>query len=282
MIIASFTTIPERLKKGLPEICINSLLKQSIKPDHIIINVPEISKNGELYSKDLAKQLELISPIVTVQFGVQDLGPITKIVPTLSWIKNKNRDDAVIILIDDDCIYEPCMIETIIKIKTSKPDELVIGTGGRIKQNSKLEHTGVTNYNNLIAVDHIYVDIIETFAGVMYDYKLFKDTNFESWITEFPEYVMWADDIILSTWAKKQGAKLYKIIQNRSIIVKHDPKKTTELNFKNDFGGNNERVYDYFEELEIKERFETLLNKSKNNSFSDFTSNQKVFKDENT
>jgi hypothetical protein len=278
MIIVSLTTIPERLWKGLPEICIDSILKQSIRPDYIIINIPEISKKGEPYCKDKAIALEILSPLVKVQYGVKDIGPITKMIPTLNFLKSQNIDNAQIILVDDDCIYDPIMIEILIKTKTKKPHELVIGTAGRIKERNKLEFVGITNYDSLIIEDHIYVDIIETFAGVMYDYKLFKDLNFEEWISTLPDYVMLADDIILSKWGRKQGAKLYKIIQNNSI-VKHEPKRTAELNTQNDFGGNNERVYDFFEELEIEEKLKTLLNNSKNNSFSDFATH-KVFKEE--
>jgi hypothetical protein len=86
---------------------------------------------------------------------------------------------------------------------------------------------------------------------------------------ETTHFVMLADDIVLSTWAKKQGVKLYKIIQDR-LIVKHEPKNTSELNLINDSGGNNEKVYDYFEEIFDIERFDKLVSLSKNNSFNIF------------
>ena len=73
-----------------------------------------------------------------------------------------------------------------------------------------------------------------------------------------PEFVMLADDIILSTWAKKQGKKLYKIVQDEYNYVKHDPKKTTELNTTNDLGGNNDRVYNYFEDKLKSEEMQNI------------------------
>lgn len=274
MIIVSFTTIPKRLEKGLPVICIESLLKQTISPDYIIINIPEFSKNGEKYPTQFMQSFWGYEG-VTVQYGVKDQGPITKIVPTLDFIANKLdkldklSEDIFIILVDDDCTYKPNMIENLVMAKKKNPCEYVIGTSGRIKQNNKLEFIGVDSSwgNN----NHIYVDVIETFSGVLYDYRLFKDTDFLDWLDKLPEFVLLADDIILSSWAKKQNKKLYKIIQNRHPIVSHNPRGTPELSTKNDIGGNNEMVYDYLENLL---KTDNLLNMSKNNSFSKFVNNQ--------
>jgi len=275
MIIVSFTTIPERLIKNLPAVCIESILKQTVKPDFIIVNIPEISSKGEKYSLEHVKKLIENYPSVTVQYGTQngtqngvkDLGPITKIVPTLNFIKNTidQTSSISIILVDDDCSYEPYMIENLITAKKRCPNELVIGTAGRKKYRNKMEFIG-TVYNHppsdSIMPNYIYVDIIETFAGVLYDYSLFNDSlispNFIDWISKLPSFVMLADDIILSSWAKLQGANLYKIIQTRQI-VKHDPKQTTELNTINDKEGNNDKVFDYFEDLLRLERIKKLI-----------------------
>jgi hypothetical protein len=144
----------------------------------------------------MQKKLESLSPSVVVQFGVKDLGPITKIVSTLDFIKNKqlgpcalSEQDVSIILVDDDCVYDPFMIKTLFTEKMNHPSELVIGTAGRIKQRQKLEYVGVNGYSCPdMTDDHIYVDIIETFAGVLYDYALFKDkeNEFIEWISKLP------------------------------------------------------------------------------------------------
>src|SRR5579872_85062 len=181
MIIVSFTTIPERLSEHLPERCIESILNQSVKPDYIVLNVPEVSRKGKQYP--YPKNLEQFASVV-VQFGVKDLGPITKLVPTLDFIKDKKIESALIILVDDDCVYQPSMIENLANAKNKNPHELVIGTSGRIKCKNKLEPMGIISqpvynrqfsYNYSTRSTYAYVDIIETFAGVMYDYSLFKD-----------------------------------------------------------------------------------------------------------
>jgi hypothetical protein len=287
MIIVSLTTIPERLEKGLPGICIDSIMRQTIMPDYIIVNIPEISKSGKQYSYELAQKLEqtykdkvffqIKKPVVKVQFGIKDLGPVTKIVPTLDFIeKEVDKDvdkDIYIILVDDDCIYNTNMVESLVMTKKKNPHELVIGTSGRLKQKNRFEFVGA---NGSKTSDHIYVDIMETFPGSFYDYALFKDkiNEFRKWLSTMPEFVMLADDIILSFWAKKQGVKLYKIHQQVPTIIKHDPKKTPELNLQNDCGGNNDRVYDYFEDRmgneKNRERIDKLITESANNSFANF------------
>lgn len=277
MIIVSLTTIPERLEKHLPFFCIESILKQTIKPDQIIVNVPKVSKKGTEYSEKLAKKLSDLDPIVKVQFGVEDIGPITKLVPTLYYMKLALIEEAQIILVDDDCTYNKKMIENLMNTKNKHPEEYVIGTSGRLKQRNKLEFVGLAAHHYISEdqkPEHMYVDIIETFAGVLYDYALFKNTNFIQWLLALPEFVMLADDIILSTWAKKQGKKLYKIVQDEYNYVKHDPKKTTELNTTNDLGGNNDRVYNYFEDKLKSEEMQNILKIANNTSFAEFIKNR--------
>ena len=281
MIVVSLTTIPERLEKGLPEICVNSILTQTVYPDYIIINIPRVSKRGKLYNAEMVKKLEqtysrITRPIIKVQFGTQDLGPITKIVPTLFFIKHELsglNEPIYVILVDDDCIYNINMIERLTTAKKENPQEMVISTSGRLIQRNKFELVGPGASNSAKSKDDfIYVDIIETFPGSLYDYSLFKNKldEFIEWLETLPEFVLKADDVILSFWAKKQGVKLYNLRHKVLTILKHDPQKTPELNTINDGEGNNELVYDYFINRFEKERIGKLITDSRNNSFAKF------------
>ncbi len=253
MIIVSFTTTPERLEKQLPLYCIESILKQSIIPNYIVLNIPRVSKNGKIYSyesvKKLEKHFEKYLDTIKIQFGTDEV-------------------EVLIILVDDDCVYENHLIENLTDVKRKNPNELAIGTAARIKYKNKLEFIEPVNSDNNYDNDHIYVDILETFAGVLYDYKLFENTTatttvFTDWINDFPEFVMFADDIIISKWVKKQGHKLYKIVQSKSNLIIHDSKQTTELNTSNELCGNNEKVYEYLEQKEHNERINKLIMESK-------------------
>ena len=105
-VVFSFTTSPQRIHK-----CgemIRSLLTQSVKADLILLNIPKVFKRtGEFYKipKDLKKQIK-------VNVIKHDYGPGTKIVPTVSYLRESNWDeDTIIIYGDDDIRYLPRMIE---------------------------------------------------------------------------------------------------------------------------------------------------------------------------
>lgn len=270
MIIVSLTTIPERLEKGLPINCIKTLLKQSLLPDRIFVNIPTISKKGVPYNLDLASKLEELSPIVKVINANKDYGPVTKIIPTLLTLEQEftQTNDIQIILVDDDCFYNFNLVETLTTLKRRNPTELVIGTSGRIKSKT----VNYATVNGSRRSDNFYADIIEAFPGVLYDYTLFKGKTDEllRWISTLPEFVMLADDIILSFWAKKQGAKLLHVRQDISTLVVHDPQNTTELNHINDRAGNNDRVYEYLYDRTINKSIDKLIVDSANNSFAKF------------
>ena len=47
---------------------------------------------------------------------------------------------------------------------------------------------GMNGYNSGNCSECMYVDVIETFAAVLYDYSLFRDTNFVDWVCKLPEF----------------------------------------------------------------------------------------------
>ena len=103
MIYVSITTIPQRLKNLNKSV--DSLLNQTKKPDKIFINIPnkyrrfkEIIKNEEIPKfGDSSVQIT----------RCEDYGPGTKLLGSIDQI-NK---DSLVILADDDHIYQDYMIE---------------------------------------------------------------------------------------------------------------------------------------------------------------------------
>ena len=103
MIYVSITTIPQRLKNLNKSV--DSLLNQTKKPDKIFINIPnkykrfkEIIKNEEIPKfNDSSVQIT----------RCEDYGPGTKLLGSIDEI-NK---DSLVILADDDHIYQDYMIE---------------------------------------------------------------------------------------------------------------------------------------------------------------------------
>jgi hypothetical protein len=103
MIYVSLTTIPQRIKNLNKSI--ESLLKQTLRPDKIFINIPNKYKRfNEVIEKDHIPKFE--DTIVEI-IRCEDYGPGTKLLGSIDKIKK----NSLIILVDDDHCYENFMIE---------------------------------------------------------------------------------------------------------------------------------------------------------------------------
>ena len=103
MIYVSTSTIPQRIKNL--DKSIKSLLNQSKKPDKIFINIPFKYKRFSETIKD--DQIPKFDNNVVEITRCEDYGPGTKLLGSL----NKFKKDSLIILVDDDHIYEDYRIE---------------------------------------------------------------------------------------------------------------------------------------------------------------------------
>ena len=103
MIYASLTIIPHRIKSLNKKI--DSLLKQTKKPDKIFINIPYAYKR---FSEKIEnEQLPKFNNKTIEITRCEDCGPGTKLLGSL----NKLEKDSLLILVDDDNIYEDYMVE---------------------------------------------------------------------------------------------------------------------------------------------------------------------------
>ena len=103
MICVSLTTIPQRIKNLNKSI--ESLLKQTKKPNKIFINIPRKYKRfREIIDND---QIPKFNDSAVEIARCEDYGPGTKLLGSL----NKFEKDSLIILVDDDHVYEDFMIE---------------------------------------------------------------------------------------------------------------------------------------------------------------------------
>ena len=102
MIYVSLTTIPQRL--GSLHKSIESLLKQSKKPDKIFINIPtQYKRFKENVEEDKIPKFDEKVEITRCE----DCGPGTKLLGSLDKLKK----NSLVILADDDNTYDDYMIE---------------------------------------------------------------------------------------------------------------------------------------------------------------------------
>ncbi len=238
--IVSLTTIPDRLENGFPYKNVKDFHDNQLeKPDLIIINIPAISVKGVKYNKDKADEFKNIGQNVIVNWGVEDMGPITKLIPTLEYLKKTDIKDAYIILIDDDCVYNNDLIKDLKKMKRDNPEKMAIGYEGFI-----YSMFAPIRQSNSKTSKFIECDALETYAGVLYDSKLFLPyEEFKKFAIDLPDYVKKADDMIIGAWIRKNGGKLYRA--NSEGRVKHDAHDTTQLRDTNLTSGNTKSM-NYF------------------------------------
>jgi len=103
MIYVSTSTIPQRIKNL--DKSIKSLLNQSKKPDKIFINIPfKYKRFNETIKDDEIPKFD--SSVVEIT-RCEDFGPATKLLGSL----DKLEKNSLIILFDDDHVYENYMVE---------------------------------------------------------------------------------------------------------------------------------------------------------------------------
>ena len=103
MIYVSTSTIPQRIKNL--DKSIKSLLNQSKKPDKIFINIPfKYRRFNETIKDDEIPKFD--SSVVEIT-RCEDYGPATKLLGSL----DKLEKNSLVILFDDDHVYENYMVE---------------------------------------------------------------------------------------------------------------------------------------------------------------------------
>ena len=114
MIYVSISTIPQRIKNIRESV--ESLLKQTRKPDKIFINIPF---KYERFSETIDdKQIPKFDNNIVEITRCEDCGPGTKLLGSL----NKFEKNSLVILADDDHIYEDYMIDKFAYFSSKAPN----------------------------------------------------------------------------------------------------------------------------------------------------------------
>jgi hypothetical protein len=205
--IISFTTSPLRIHKC--EEVIKRLCQQTLKPDKILLNIPDIFlRTGESYTVP-----RFISnyPIM-VNYCGEDLGPGTKIIPTVKYAINNKYDiyNTRIIYFDDDIKYPKKMVEYYDKYMISH----VCGPCG---------FTPLNKDDTILYDKSDKIGIIEGFGGVCVSLEVFKDDFFEycNYCIQDKDARL-SDDVYLSNYYKKHNYSFQRMnvpIYSQSYII---------------------------------------------------------------
>lgn len=219
-VVISLTTVPGRYDKLLNTL---SYLKQQDYPvSAIYLTIPAISRRfGKAYPDPPPE----ITKLVTVVRIEKDYGPICKIIGALI---NEPDPDTLIITCDDDIVYSPNLVSSLVRESKTHPNSAVGGSGLFLSGGLTLYsyHCHSVYHRNFLLDFHIPdhgrdVEILCGFSGVLYPRSAFPQAQSEEELDELLRYtdhsmdIFLNDDVLLSAWMSHQGY--------RRVVVKDTP-----------------------------------------------------------
>ena len=219
-VIVTMTTIPERIASNTISKTLKSISLQTREPYAVYINVPQKTRKNIDYPIDELYKIAQDYKNVNINVVDEDLGPITKIVPTLQYI---NSNDYVI-LVDDDVQYIPEMIETLINANKD-----AVGFAGRKNMDflTSEYYTGT-------------VDFLETYAGVLYRGDVLF--GLDEYYKTVKHLCAGQDDIVIGKFLKSKNI-IPEIIPISKFPSDHNAEGTPELRNENVGNGANISCY---------------------------------------
>jgi len=247
-VIITLTTLPSRVE-GL-KATLNSLTNQSLLPEKIILNLPKVSKREKVgyqipsFLKD--------HPLVYINETEEDLGPATKLLPTLELYKNEL--DKQIIVLDDDQIYPKKLVENYIKYGKELPNSALTLCGWTLpknfKHNDREQIFGaiVRLYRKDESISKpLQVDCLQGASSYAVKPKLFDQAVFD--YSDAPKEAFFVDDIWFGGQLAKKGISVFivpissRFGRLRSIKQFYEESLSRKINTN---GHNNDTLYQYF------------------------------------
>ena len=177
-IIVSLTTSPIRIANIQP--VIDSIMQQTIVPHKIVLNLPHVFKRFNSTFDQIPDFLTNNNKILINR--CEDIGPLTKILPTVSIAESM---EDILISIDDDIVYPTNTIEGLLNASKQYPDNVIANSA---KHNYK---------------DNLY-SALEGWCGVLYKKKFLVDFNLDE-IKDYNKACYLSDDFTLSNYLAKQN-----------------------------------------------------------------------------
>jgi len=198
-IVISLTTLSERVDCIEPTLY--SLLDQSVLPKKIIVWVPKYSVREQ---KNISVEDLPSIPLVEFRVVEHDLGPITKLIPSLiEYGQNPNQR---IICLDDDIIYSRNLIESYEAESRKKPEAALAIIGYDVPANFIDKNRFDTKVYGTDIQNFVEVDVVTGYGSFMIKPSFFA----QHFLTEQrPKEAYFTDDLCVSGHLAQQGIKKY-------------------------------------------------------------------------
>jgi hypothetical protein len=198
-IVISLTTLAERINRITPTLY--SLLDQSVLPKKIMVWIPKYSirEQKEVSIDDLPD-----IPMVEYRMVDRDLGPITKLIPSLiEYDQNPNQR---IICLDDDIIYSRHLIESYEAESQKNPEVALAIIGYDVPANFNDKNRFKTKVYATNIQKQREVDVVTGYGSFMIKPSFFA----QQFLTEErPKEAYFTDDLCVSGHLAEQGVKKY-------------------------------------------------------------------------
>ena len=243
MIYVSTSTIPQRIKSLKKSI--NSLLNQSKKPDKVFINIPYKYRRFSETIKD--HEIPKFDNSIVEITRCEDYGPATKLLGSL----NKLEKNSLIILFDDDHIYENYMIEKFFHFYTKSPNNaysFYVHPLGKFGIGQGADGFGI-NTNCLDGIKDFYNKVVKDYKELflyddlwisyfLYFFKKNKVLSLQNHLKKDKEgksSFIYKKHIVASGLVEMYGENLIEAVKKRDEIAiksfKYMQEKTKDLSF---------------------------------------------------
>ena len=247
--VISMSVLPSRFKGLKPSI--NSLTDQSVLPEKIIMNLPRKFKRDSS-NYQIPKWVEN-HPLVEINWIETDLGPATKLLPTLDLYKEES--DRLIIVVDDDQIYSKEMVENYVGHEKELKSAAMTLSGWAVP--TSFDHSDkVQLYGGIVRFYRqdnsvkkpVRVDCLQGAASFAVKPKFFTSEIYD--FDNAPKEAFFVDDIWVSGNLAKTQTPVYVVPApfrfGRFVSVRQSTKfgLSSTANSTHD---NNNILYKYFE-----------------------------------
>ncbi|KAJ0391767.1 hypothetical protein ATCC90586_011407 [Pythium insidiosum] len=210
-VVVSLTTTPARLDKVMDSV--NSLLRQSLVPDQIYVNIPKgPMKRKPTRSYDdveIPSSLERLSPLVRINRCVDD-GPATKL---LGALRQENDPSTLIITVDDDFEYPTQLVEALSWEAVFRPENVHGVCGWGIMPMEWHSVGAVPAYvPYFMRPTGRYVDVLQACCGNAYRRGFFHNLTE---LADMPSVCVTVDDVWIAGYLRMVENRRTALISKR-------------------------------------------------------------------
>lgn len=241
-IIISLTTIPPRFNHL--KLTINSILKQTIKPDKIIINIPNKYNNFKMQELPKFKNKRVI-----INRNTKDYGPGTKLLGLnkLSYFKNLSDDD-IIIIIDDDRKYDNKLIENMLNYHNKHKDKALTVSGWDVEllTKNKVKYSNKKQPRGIEFKTSGYIDILGGCNGFLLTKKIVPFNNKNIFKIKSDNPIYYVDDVFISAFLTMNKVDIYSIPNTFGEDAERGPNNTISELWSPERDEKNTKAIKYF------------------------------------